>query len=430
MKKIVSITMFLTLIFSAKMFSQTWTYQGVFPPGDTLSTVSGVQFITVDPDGKIWIAPYSNPKDSVFIADSSKYFRARRLYVFNPDGTPWDTIKSATVGGVTYPFSSTGYGLTRDNNGNILYCNASTLYRLNYKTGEGMNRVTPGMGSLTSPAVDGNGNVYLAPVLPGRPIKIYDTDLNFIGNAVDTVTGYGRWIAVSKDGNTLYVPRFTENKLTIYHRPDEFSPYAKDSALAGIAVESGTWDPVDGNLWMSAGSYQAQPQGDFAGREGTWLSFNPQTWEIKDSIKWQYNVPQNADERPRGIAFSNDGTTAYVVIFGTGEYPPVQVFNNPEHKVTGVRELSELPAGYTLSQNYPNPFNPTTMIKFSVPETGFVTLKVYNTLGQEVATLVNEEKRAGSYEVDFNASNLASGVYMYTLSAGKVTLSKKMLLVK
>ncbi|GAB4291618.1 MAG: hypothetical protein Kow0098_11020 [Ignavibacteriaceae bacterium] len=89
-----------------------------------------------------------------------------------------------------------------------------------------------------------------------------------------------------------------------------------------------------------------------------------------------------------------------------------------------------LPTEYSVSQNYPNPFNPSTTIKFSVPQSSKVTLKVYDVLGKEVATLVNEVKTAGNYEVDFNASNLASGMYIYTLNAGDFTVSKKMVLLK
>jgi hypothetical protein len=99
--------------------------------------------------------------------------------------------------------------------------------------------------------------------------------------------------------------------------------------------------------------------------------------------------------------------------------------------VTSVEyETNYLSSRFAIFQNYPNPFNSTTQIKFSIPEEGLVTLKVYNTIGQEVATLVNEFKARGTYEVDFNASNLASGVYMYTLYTSKTTLSKKMLLIK
>jgi len=85
---------------------------------------------------------------------------------------------------------------------------------------------------------------------------------------------------------------------------------------------------------------------------------------------------------------------------------------------------------YRLSQNYPNPFNPTTKINFSIPEAGMVTLKVFNVIGQEVAKLVNEQMHAGSYELNFDASKLRSGVYVYQITAGSFTSSKKMILLK
>ena len=88
------------------------------------------------------------------------------------------------------------------------------------------------------------------------------------------------------------------------------------------------------------------------------------------------------------------------------------------------------PLEYALEQNYPNPFNPTTTIKFELPEKNFVQLKIFDVLGSEVATLMNEEKAPGSYEVFFDAAKLVSGVYIYSLKAGNFTQSKKMILMK
>ncbi|HSP88659.1 MAG TPA: T9SS type A sorting domain-containing protein, partial [Ignavibacteriaceae bacterium] len=85
---------------------------------------------------------------------------------------------------------------------------------------------------------------------------------------------------------------------------------------------------------------------------------------------------------------------------------------------------------YSLSQNFPNPFNPTTNIEFHIPGSGFVSLKVYDVLGREIATLVNEEKPAGSYEVEFNATSLSSGIYFYELKAGNFIQTRKMILIK
>lgn len=93
-------------------------------------------------------------------------------------------------------------------------------------------------------------------------------------------------------------------------------------------------------------------------------------------------------------------------------------------------ENSELPTEVTLSQNYPNPFNPVTNIRYAVPEAGQVTLEVYNVLGQRVAVLVNEAMQPGTHTISFDASRLASGVYMYRLSTNGQVLTRKMTLVK
>ena len=91
---------------------------------------------------------------------------------------------------------------------------------------------------------------------------------------------------------------------------------------------------------------------------------------------------------------------------------------------------SGLPVEFTLSQNYPNPFNPSTIIEFALPYDGFVDLKVYNLMGESIEVLVQEQKNAGGYKVTFDASDLPSGVYFYTLRSGDFVITKKMLLTK
>jgi len=85
---------------------------------------------------------------------------------------------------------------------------------------------------------------------------------------------------------------------------------------------------------------------------------------------------------------------------------------------------------FELSQNYPNPFNPSTSIQYAINSGQFVSLKVFDVLGNEVASLVNEEKPAGSYEVKFSATDLPSGVYFYRLQAGSMVETKKMILLR
>ncbi len=101
-------------------------------------------------------------------------------------------------------------------------------------------------------------------------------------------------------------------------------------------------------------------------------------------------------------------------------------------KVTGVTGISEdiLPVQYSLSQNFPNPFNPTTTIKFDIAKNTFVNIKIFDILGREIYSLVNEELNAGSYTVDWDATGFSGGIYFYRISAGNYTETKKMILAK
>lgn len=102
----------------------------------------------------------------------------------------------------------------------------------------------------------------------------------------------------------------------------------------------------------------------------------------------------------------------------------------PLNGLTDVKPFSGIPDTYSLAQNYPNPFNPNTNIRYSLPEAGFVRLNIYNSLGEIVKTLVNENLDAGTYETVFDASGLPSGIYIYKLEAGNFTSSYKMILMK
>ena len=115
---------------------------------------------------------------------------------------------------------------------------------------------------------------------------------------------------------------------------------------------------------------------------------------------------------------------------------PVAVFDSSIQmhfqKITRVNNINSNinPLYFKLSQNYPNPFNPSTVINFSLFKSNKVSLKIYDLLGCEVSTLVDEYKSAGNYSVDFKANNLSSGVYIYKLQAGEFVKSQKMILLK
>ncbi|MEO8512071.1 MAG: Omp28-related outer membrane protein [Ignavibacteria bacterium] len=120
------------------------------------------------------------------------------------------------------------------------------------------------------------------------------------------------------------------------------------------------------------------------------------------------------------VAFIQNDNNKEVMNVGKGSVIPVGINNNN----------SGIPTGYSVSQNYPNPFNPVTKINFSLPASSDVRLAVFDMLGQEVSVLSNGKFEAGSYSIDYNASNLPSGIYFYTLNAGSFTETKKMMLIK
>jgi Secretion system C-terminal sorting domain len=107
-----------------------------------------------------------------------------------------------------------------------------------------------------------------------------------------------------------------------------------------------------------------------------------------------------------------------------------RVYKRPLSEITAVETSEIFPSEFQLLQNYPNPFNPSTKIKFVIPKSSLVNLKVYDVLGNEIATLVNEEKPAGNYKVTFDASSLPSGVYFYKIKAGKFEGTKKLVLLR
>jgi len=132
-----------------------------------------------------------------------------------------------------------------------------------------------------------------------------------------------------------------------------------------------------------------------------------------------------ANYKPIVTPLTNDAGVMWVGLDGTSR----KLYWDRYNAITSIGN-NETPVNYNLSQNYPNPFNPSTKINFSIPKNGFVTMKVYNILGKEVANLVNGNYNAGSYSVDFNASKLSCGVYFYTLEVNGFKETKRMLMIK
>jgi len=121
----------------------------------------------------------------------------------------------------------------------------------------------------------------------------------------------------------------------------------------------------------------------------------------------------------------------FVSLYGSANKSPTILNSALSPILTGIKEIgNNLPKDFYLTQNSPNPFNPITRIKYNVPFSAFVSIKVYDLLGNNIKSLVEEYKQAGTYEIDFNGSNLSSGTYYYQLTSGKYSTTKKMVLIK
>jgi hypothetical protein len=184
------------------------------------------------------------------------------------------------------------------------------------------------------------------------------------------------------------------------------------------------------------------------------LTFMNYKWSNNADIDWSYRPDAGFNQEwplPENLAYTNEKyKTAAMGGFPLGDlnwFPDVkpaweaqrdqewEIINNWLNYGTpnpvSVREIAgKIPTEYSLKQNYPNPFNPTTNIEYSVPKEGYVSIKIFNMLGQQIATLFEGNQKAGNYSVTFDASNLPSGVYVYRLETDNITLTKKLMLMK
>ena len=203
--------------------------------------------------------------------------------------------------------------------------------------------------------------------------------------------------------------------------------WVKNSIVAGASTKIDTTKSVTGfdiNTWFTTNSNQYFTNNSGAGLSGL-VSF-----QELNALPLLTSPALIAGTTPPNDGFF-DATATYAGAFGTEDWTAGWSRIHMSH-VTSVEEniIKEIPSSFNLSQNYPNPFNPTTNIKFNLPQAGNVRLTIYNIIGQEVAQLVNGYREAGSYTVNWNASNLSSGIYIYRLEANSNIITKKMALLK
>ena len=161
------------------------------------------------------------------------------------------------------------------------------------------------------------------------------------------------------------------------------------------------------------------------------IFFMPTMYYIDSTINISHAIGD--DYEPR-IAFYKPPDTTYIAVFwihdenGKKDIWMARSVYNPNFGK--VKDGGENLENFVLEQNYPNPFNPATTIKYKIPKTGLVQIKIYDVIGRELAVLVNEEQTAGEHTATLNAKNLPSGVYFYQLNVGGNVTTKKMILIK
>ena len=288
--------------------------------------------------------------------------------------------------------------------------------------------------------------------------KIYDAGYNGgIGclehtndggySLVGTLGGpYRAWlIKADSEGDTSWTKIFDGSGWT----SGESGQQTNDSGYVALAWDNnGLWliktDSSGDSIWTKSfggygGDIQQTTDGGYiiTGSTESFGAGNMDVWLIKTDVSgdtlWTRTYGGENDEWRSSVQQTTDG--GYIVAsntasFGAGGWDGWLIKTAVDPTGYLIPKNKMLPIKYGLSQNYPNPFNPTTTIAFDLPKSSEVTLKIFNILGEEVATLISEGLPTGSYQYEWNASNLASGVYLYRLQAGDYVEAKKMVLMR
>ena len=270
-------------------------------------------------------------------------------------------------------------------------------------------------------AIDEPGNVYVTGPSEGDYATI-KYNASGIEQWVARYYGGGRADALAVDelGN-VYVTGYGSDfdYVTIKYNASGIEQWVARYNGPGNSYEETRDITVDaqGNVYVTG----------FSGGDYATIKYN--TLGIEQWVA-RYNGPGNSDDNPKALALDNQGNLFVTGSSDVGDWN-VSTTIKYTQTPTGVEpEILNRPTEYKLSQNYPNPFNPKTNIELSIPKSEFVTLKIYNILGEEVAVLVSEKLAAGQYKYDWDAGNIASGVYFYRIQAGDYVDVKKMVFMK
>ena len=460
----------LVLAFPLAAGAQSWTFDSNFPD-DADRQFSSTHGLAVDGEGRIWVQPFGLA-DSVSVADTVR--ASGTVLVFDADGTEADCspirFLSDDAGAVTDTLgiavnaagnieTQTGRGLRADVNGDVLITQGNLLFKVDHEScGDGddddgdsddntvvlLAKSQPFTGSMTAAGTDDDGNFYVTQVVAGTstPIAQLGPDLTEIGRFGTTRT-FNRSVLATPDGQAVWDFSYTTGLPVVYYREDEFADFDSLGVTPrGMKIESSAVQPGTGWLWFSAGSPLDPPNTDPVvetnWQANTWYGFAEEDLftfdgdgnvtgvvEVptpRDSIVW---AEEDTEGRPRAIAFSADGETAYV-----GQFSQVAPATQKFVKRDTPTENGPQRTWVALDQNAPNPTAGQTEIAFSLERDGHARLVVFDVTGREVARLVDEPMAAGDHAATLDAGQFAPGVYLYTLQVDDQRATRRMVVVR
>jgi len=359
----------------------------------------------------------------LYVNGSTVYAGTQNGGVFKStnNGDSWNASNSGLI--VDVVNSLNGFG-------NNLFCGTNSGFYRSTNSGSNWSAVNYGESMLVTSLTVNGTDVYLGNS-DGRLYKSTNNGLNWIyfagsfGGRVNSILFHQGLIYAAVDGMGAYA---TTNSGANWNLISPYYFYTKALYATGNTVRLGTSNGGKKRVGSTGSFSDDIPWANYTLCYASVGNFiiagfsNGMFWSSDNGSTWNDPV---AGYLSGTFVYSMAQNTDYVFA-GTS-----QVYRRPTSQFTGLNIIStNVPENYELSQNYPNPFNPGTNVKFSIPVTSNVNLEVFNQVGQSVKVLVNEDLEAGTYEYYFDASSLSSGIYLYTVSAGEFTQTKKMILIK
>jgi len=353
------------------------------------------------------------------------------MFLSTDNGTTWTAV------GTGLPSGSFVYTLAVS--GNDVLAGTSNNWGIYKTTNSGVQWTQSGLTGIPISSLAQIGtNLFAGSTLFGVYLS-NDTGANW--TSVKSESGI---FALSTDGTNLFAARNATTK-GVYVSPDNGTNWSFPSNTGFPTSNITTLSSIGTNLFLGTmtGVYLSTDDGANWNAVNTGLT----TLNVRSAVVNGNNlfvgtngggVFLTTDNGSNWSAVNTGLTNKYVyalAVIGSDLYAGTMGSGlwkrSLSDMVTAVEDNKiNQPLNFTLFQNYPNPFNPTTTIQYNIPKTGFVKISVYDILGKEIKTLVSEEKNPGSYEVEFEANGLASGIYYYTIRTGDFTQSRKMILMK